>query len=256
MSEGNGFLYAVAGFFFGLFLFYRGIRAFMRKRLIENIPTSKIRSIAMGMVEIFGRVEPQTAKKILRSPMSKKDCVYYKYKVEEYRSSGKSGHWVTIDKGEKGLPFHVRDDTGVVLVDPKGASVDIPKDFHFSTGFRKKEPETLLSFIKESGIKYNFGIIFKKNMRFSEHFLAPNDRCYVMGEAADNPFVEDATGKRNADDIMIRKPESGIKYYITDKGEKEILSSLNRAVLGGLILGPLLSIGCLLIIFLYTGINI
>ena len=36
------------------------------KRLIENILTSKIRSIAMGLVEIFGEVVP-TEEKILKA---------------------------------------------------------------------------------------------------------------------------------------------------------------------------------------------
>ncbi len=255
MAEGEGFSYAIAGFFIGMFMFYSGIKAFRKKRLIENIPTSKIRSLAMGLVEIFGSVEPQLVNGTMKSPMTGKPCVYYRYTVEELRSSGKSSRWVTIQKDEKGVPFYVRDDTGKVLVDPAGAKVDIPSDFGFTTGWRKKEPQTLLDFIKTSGIVYNPGSLLKRKLRFSEHFLAPMDKCYVMGEAADNPYVEDATAVRNVDDIMIRKPSDGTEYYVNDSGEKDVLRKL-RIVAMGAIFGPLVSAGCLLVIFLYMRIRI
>lgn len=255
MADGDLFSYAVVGFFVGLFMFYKGIRAFRKKRLLENMPTSKIRSIAMGLVEIFGKVEPQLVNGLLKGPLSKKDCVYYRYKVEEYRSSGKSGHWVTINKGEKGVPFFVRDETGVVLVDPKGANVDIHHDIHFTTGFRKNVPHSIISFLENSGIRYNPKGIFRRRLRFYEYRLTPGDKCYVIGEAGDNPFLEDATGKKNVDDIMIRKPTNGIKYYISDKSEKDILENLQRNMFY-LVFGPLLSVGSLIVIFLYMGINI
>ncbi|MFH1770987.1 MAG: hypothetical protein ABH828_05545 [archaeon] len=93
-----------------------------QKQMIENIPTSKIRSIAMGLVEIKGIAEP-FRKKLLKSPFSEKDCVYYRYTVEEYRSSGKNSRWVTIASGQSNDFFNLTDDTGTVLVDPKGAEV-------------------------------------------------------------------------------------------------------------------------------------
>ncbi|MDD5086676.1 MAG: hypothetical protein PHV16_02895, partial [Candidatus Nanoarchaeia archaeon] len=63
------------GFFAaGVFLFWEGIKTLKHKRLIENIPTSKIRSLAMGLVEIYGEVVP-AYKEVLKSPFSNKDCV-------------------------------------------------------------------------------------------------------------------------------------------------------------------------------------
>ena len=82
----------------GIGLFVGALISFRKKRLIENVPTSKIRSIAMGLVEIYGEVIPEKDN-ILKSPFSQNDCIYYKYRIDELRSSGKSTHWVTIKKG-------------------------------------------------------------------------------------------------------------------------------------------------------------
>jgi len=97
-------------------------------------PTSKIRSLAMGLVEIYGQaLAPQGNN--LKSPFSNKDCVYYKYTVEEYRQQGKHKRWVTVLSGDKIRPFYVRDETGQVLVDPASAKIDIPMDNEYSSGF-------------------------------------------------------------------------------------------------------------------------
>ncbi|MBW2968259.1 hypothetical protein KY362_07270, partial [Candidatus Woesearchaeota archaeon] len=75
----NLFLYLVIGFGFGIYLFIKGFSWFRLKRMVENIPTSKIRSLAMGLVEIYGSVV-LFEDKVLKSPFTGKDCVYYKYK--------------------------------------------------------------------------------------------------------------------------------------------------------------------------------
>src|SRR4030042_6307126 len=100
----DAFFYLIAGFGAGIYFFFRGLFWFKEKKLIENMPTSKIRSLAMGLVEIAGEVVP-AKKAVLKSPFSGKNCVYYRYTVEELRSSGTSSHWVTVKEGKEGVPF-------------------------------------------------------------------------------------------------------------------------------------------------------
>jgi hypothetical protein len=47
-------VWAVIAVAAGVYLFYRGFRKLQRKRLILNIPTSKVRSASMGLVEVNG----------------------------------------------------------------------------------------------------------------------------------------------------------------------------------------------------------
>ena len=125
-------VFSIIMFSIGIVLFVWGLISFRKKRLIENIPTSKIRSIAMGLVEIYGEVAPGSGN-ILKSPFSQNDCVYYKYKIEELRSSGKSTYWATVKKDWDYRPFYLKDNTGMVLVDPLDAKIDIPIDNVFKS---------------------------------------------------------------------------------------------------------------------------
>lgn len=93
-----------------------------RARLIEDTPTSRIRSAAQGYVEIVGTVFP-VKNKMLVSPLAGKECVWYSYKVQKYQSSGKSGHWTTIEEGASDQRFAIRDDTGCCVVQPEAAEV-------------------------------------------------------------------------------------------------------------------------------------
>ncbi|HNV24299.1 MAG TPA: hypothetical protein PKH98_05360, partial [Candidatus Omnitrophota bacterium] len=78
----------------GVFIFFGGFQSLRRKRKIENIPTSTIRGLALGLVELVGKAKKN---KILhKSPLTKTDCDFYRYQIERYQSSGKSSRWVTI----------------------------------------------------------------------------------------------------------------------------------------------------------------
>ncbi len=115
----------------GVLLFVNGFRSVHQKRLIENIPTSKIRGIAMGLVEVKGKAIPAQGK-LLKSPFSNSDCVYYEYSIESLKPGSKNG-FGELKSGERREPFYLQDETGTVLVDPKGAEMDIPEGYRFST---------------------------------------------------------------------------------------------------------------------------
>jgi len=247
MVNARALVYSVIFAGVGVFLIWTGFQAFKMKRLIENIPTSKIRSVAMGLVEIAGHV---VSDKKLKSPFSNKDCVYYKYIIQEYRSSGKHSRWVTIKKGNDCVPFYLKDSTGKVLVDPKGANIDIPKDFEFKSGFRKDPPIVVKQFLTANRLKFESFLGMNKTMRYREYFIAPNDKLYIMGTAGDNPYVEEATARQSTEDIMIQKGRHEKVYYISDKPEHAVLKSIKLKAFGGLIFGPILiliGIGAILI---------
>ncbi|MBU0472099.1 MAG: E3 ubiquitin ligase family protein [Nanoarchaeota archaeon] len=242
------FLYTIIGFIIGLVLFFKGFKWMKQKQMIENIPTSKIRSLAMGLVEIKGKVISQ-AGKVLKSPFSQSDCVYYKYTIEEYRRSGKHSRWVTIDKGEKGDYFYLKDDTGSVLVYPIGAEVNISLDNEFGSGFGRAPNSAITSFINENKLlRLSFG---NPQRRYKEYFIAPNDELYILGTADDNPFVDEATAKMGVEDVMIKKGNNESFFYISDKPENKLLSSLRWKTFGGLFGGLILLLVCLFFIFAF-----
>ncbi len=252
MGKGDPFIYAVIGLVVGIGLFVKGFLWLKQKRLIENIPTSKVRSLAMGLVEVFGEAKI-AEKKILKSPFTNKDCVYYKYTIEEYRKQGKNSRWVKVKKGEDSVNFYLKDDTGAVLVDPKGANVDIPADNEFKSKWGTDPPEVVMKFLKANKISFEGLFGANKTMRYREYFLSPADKVYIMGTAGKNPFVKEATAVNNVENIMIQKGKNEKFYYISDSGENNILKKLKWKVIGGLFGGAALTVACLVIILLYLG---
>ncbi|HEV8376151.1 MAG TPA: GIDE domain-containing protein, partial [Candidatus Polarisedimenticolia bacterium] len=104
-----------------------GFLQLRKKNMIENVPASPIRSVALGLAEIQGHA-PRTA--TLPAPLSGASCHFYRYQVEEERQSGKGGRrWVTVDQGISNVPFHVEDATGRILVNPEGADVLLGRDY-------------------------------------------------------------------------------------------------------------------------------
>lgn len=235
----------------GVLFFWGGFRTLKKKRLIENTPTSKIRSLAMGLVEIYGTVIPK--KKTLTSPLTSKDCVYYDYKVQEYRKRGKRSSWVTIRSGTDMTPFELKDETSSVLVDPIGAEVSIPEDFTFESGLlRKDPPNNIKDFLRKNNLTYEGLLGINKQMRFAESYITQKDKLFILGTAGDNPNVKEATSKKNVEDIMIQKGSNNI-YFISDKQEKEVLKKLSLMSVGGIILGSvfiLISISTLIFSYL------
>jgi hypothetical protein len=110
---------------FGPFALIHGLRTFNEKRLIENTPTSKVRSAAMGPVELAGIARWRKPQK---APMSGMDCCWWDCQVQELRSSGKDRHWATIHHASSVDLFYLDDTTGRVLVSPLGAELHILKN--------------------------------------------------------------------------------------------------------------------------------
>lgn len=109
---------AVPGFL-ALILFWRAFAAVHLRRMIENTPVSRIRSLATGMVEVCGQAERCYA---LVTPVTGLPCVYYS--LRRYRRKERGGSWELISEQSSGLhPFWLRDATGRVKVDPAAADL-------------------------------------------------------------------------------------------------------------------------------------
>jgi hypothetical protein len=113
-------------------------RAGRKRRLIDNIPTSKTTGVFIGLVEVKGRADTASA---VPSYLSAKPCVCFYWRVDEHwsrtvteteqdsdgrtrtRIRHESG-WQTVASGGNEIPFYLCDDCGEVLVMPKGATIE------------------------------------------------------------------------------------------------------------------------------------
>ena len=101
----------------GLMVWY-GFYFLKLKRQIENTPTSKVRSIAMGMVEVKGEAVRSYA---LISPMSNTPCVYYRL-IKYQRDRNRQWRVSSVSSSDN-VPFMLEDETGRVEINPTAGQI-------------------------------------------------------------------------------------------------------------------------------------
>src|SRR5579884_3756729 len=116
----------VIGTVTGLVLFFKGFGLLQRKRLIQDIPRSTVRSAALGLVEVSGTA---TGDSTLLSPLCQLDCVFYQITAWLLIGGDRYRHWKKVAEESLAVPFFIADDTGRMLVDAKGAELQIPPDY-------------------------------------------------------------------------------------------------------------------------------
>ena len=173
----------VIGAIAGIYLFYRGFCLLQRKRLILNTPASKIRSASMGLVEISGLA---TGPYVMRSPLKAVDCYYYQSTAWEMRQRGKNSEWVKVAEENLHVPFYIDDSTDKVLVDPRGADMDLHCDFHeeYHRSVLFEGPEMPLS-VQDFLVRH--GVDPDKRIKVEEHCIKPKNFLFVLGTLSQNP---------------------------------------------------------------------
>ncbi|MCC5789708.1 MAG: LemA family protein [Opitutales bacterium] len=177
-------IFMVALVFLVIALRYR-----QKKYLVDNLPTSKVQGVFVGLVEVKGTAE---AEKPLRSYLADESVVHYQWRVQEHwrkreretyrdskgktktRTRTRSG-WKTVASDEERIPFYLRDDTGILRILPDGAKVE-PKTL-FDQTCRRKDP-----LYYQKGPRRAVANSTHKR-RFIEEAVPLHQSLYVVGKA-------------------------------------------------------------------------
>jgi hypothetical protein len=248
-------LLATAGLVAGPVLSWHGFRALHERQLIANTPTSRIRSMAMGLVEISGDVEPRST---VTAPFSGKSCAYWQVEIAAKNRNG----WRTIHRNQSGNPFYLSDDTGVALVYPHGS------ECRLQYGTEEHCPGLMLppcyaDYMSEHATIVG-GLARLGTLRFRERLLEAGQRVYVLGTAT--PRAQSrvvamdaeeetlaATGtdgpaatRRGTMDHrvmgVVRQGENERTFIISPDSEKGLMFSLGARALFQLVGGPILTL--------------
>jgi hypothetical protein len=153
-----------------------GLRTWKKVRWIENIPTSKVRSAAMGTVELTGIARPRAIEK---APMSGTDCCWWSCDIQELRRSGKNSRWVTVGTRHSMDLFFLEDSTGQVLVNPMGAEMHVlTNTFPLNSGTRT----TLGPVLNGWGFNDMNWFGGTQNLRVIESTIPDSAPLYIIGE--------------------------------------------------------------------------
>jgi len=175
-SDGNFWALAsvlsVIGLACGLGIFY-----FIRRaRLIEDTPTSRIRSAPQGHVEIIGRVK-YLANEAITAPLTLLPCAWYYYKIEKQETvhTGKGSHttWRTLEEKTSERAFVCIDETGQCLIDPRGAEVHTHGEdsWQGSSKWPAQSKPARQGFFSMGG-----------SYRYTERRLNEHDTLYALGK--------------------------------------------------------------------------
>lgn len=161
----------------GLIAGFHGLR---RYRLIEDVPTARIRSAPQGYVELVGTADLLPGPPIV-SPLTQTTCCWYSYKVERRRER----HWQVVQRGTSDELFLLRDDTGECVVDPEGASVQSLHRQRWS-GSGTGQPAMYRVDQRLGAMARGLGRVLEGldvvgDHRYEETVILPGDPLYVIG---------------------------------------------------------------------------
>ena len=260
-DSGDLFVILLIGFFGGLYLVYDGFDTWKMSRLIQDTPTSKVRSIAVGRTELEGTVREFEGR--INPPYTDADCVYVTWKAEKReRHTDKDGNthyrWETVARGKEALAFYLEDTTGKVLV---RADADMPefdinnsefsREVYFNRGqmpprdlgeyiVRFREREDTKTEMEDSGglLERALGTVSEfmeadnpltntsKRRRYTQTVLPLGTDIYLFGSAEPRKSGTMASGQQDL--LEIRRDSETGEFLVSDSSGAQLQTSYSR----------------------------
>src|SRR3984893_7745877 len=173
---------AAAGIVIGLYMFFRGFGLLRRKLLIQSVPSSTVRSAALGLVEVSGTA---TGPYSVISPLSETECYFYRAILPRHCQE-------TLC-----VPFFLDDGTGQLLIDPRGAETDLQPSFSEDVEW-DSAPDYIRHFLTRHGVTSG---------QVEEYCIRAKDRLFVTGTLQVNPAID----QRN-ENLVRCSPAGGLAY--------------------------------------------
>ncbi len=159
-----------------------------RSRIIDDTPTSKIRSAHQGFVELEGVGRLMKGTPIV-SPMTHMECLWYSYKIERkknrhsFSNNDNESRWETIDSGVSDNLFLLADNTGICVIDPEDATItpSYSKTWYGSQGYNISSPasaDAIMMLSKRAG-SFHFG---SNDYKYTEKRINVGAPLYVLGK--------------------------------------------------------------------------
>lgn len=123
----------------GILKFFIGLILLRDRRHIQDMPISKIGSIALGLCKIRGKALPQT---LIESPLSGRKCLFYK--CLSYYLDGYGARRNVHEEISKETPIFIADDTGYITILPEESESYLGSPFKSSAASGKRFEEWII----------------------------------------------------------------------------------------------------------------
>ncbi|MDT8418952.1 MAG: GIDE domain-containing protein [Desulfuromonadales bacterium] len=194
-----GFEVGVFPALFAALMFWGGFHYLHLKRQVENTPTSKIRSVAMGMVEVKGKAIRQYA---LVSPKTNIACAWYR--LTNYRREGNKNWVISSVTSSESVPFLLEDETGRITIDPAGATI---RPGHSNEGFSNRNSISLAAdYSDRSGSE-----------KWVEEIICEGTSLYILGCASVKKQQGQSLQEKQREALLdLKRAPAAMKRFDTD----------------------------------------
>lgn len=183
----------------------------------------------MGMVELSGLAAgPYT----VVAPITARACYYYRTVAWEWKHRGKSSQWVKVAVECMHVPFFLDDNSGKVLVDPRGADLDLHRDFEqeFCDSFftmKEKAPDNVSSFLLRHGVSTT------NKIKVEEFCIKPKNALFLLGTLDENHGVELTPKPIQEFETLSLTGGNGLSFSLGGPGLAQAALSFARSGSGG-----------------------
>ena len=247
------------GFLLGLYLMYDGYDTWKTLRLMQDTPTSKVRSMPVGRVELQGEVASHG--RTFDPPYHETECVYVDWAAkrrEKHTDEDGNTHytWETVASGTRAAPFDLDDGTGRATVrgDIDAAEFDVDDDdnrHRVTYGRGESPPDEVVEFVRRARGNHpsqqqggedregDGGLLGEvvdtvtdlaggstpltrtnRKRRYTQRVLPVGNETYVLGGAEP---VEDASVDAGQQDLLeVTDDASTEDLLVADDPEKEL----------------------------------
>src|SRR5262249_19053894 len=128
---------------------------------------------------------------ILSSPLLGRECVYFRFRVQEKRRHagphGGSAFWKTVINDAQHVAFALDDGTGSAALRLKGAELVLQPGENRRSGFLNSARPKLEATLRECYGHSSVGLIFNRTLYYSETRIEEGDALVVLGTAREVP---------------------------------------------------------------------
>ncbi len=152
---------------------YAVIRLIHYRRKAGKIGSTKLSNLGKikeGYRRARGTVVAR--EKLLRSPLTSTSCVYYRFKVEEYRGGAKNAQWWSVVNDCDWIDIAITDPNGEAEVELDEAEVVLKSAECIQSNVFNDPPTRLERVMSERHGKSTSGWFFNKSMRYSEEVIS------------------------------------------------------------------------------------
>ena len=174
----------IAFFLIVLFLTYYFNPKKIIVRRLKNLPNQRIGSLK---TKIYSKIEGKALniKEPLIAPLSKRNCVFYKIKIEKKVSSGKKSHWETIVNEERIQDFFVEQLGERIVIlptkSPKNYYDYLVVDKKASSGTFNEPTREFKDLLDLYNIEVTNFFGFNKQLKYTEAIIEVGEHITVAG---------------------------------------------------------------------------